>query len=56
MGILSAVCGLLAEKRISIFALSTYDTDYILVKEENFDRAIEILKNAGYKVAINPGQ
>ena len=38
MGILSKLSGILAENHIGIFAVSTYNTDYILVKKENFTR------------------
>ena len=47
-GILARLSAVLAEKKIGIFAVSTYDTDYILVKQENRDRAVEALKAAGY--------
>ena len=50
IGILSKISGILAENKIGIFAVSTYNTDYILVKEENFERAMEALKKAGYEV------
>lgn len=50
IGILSKLSTLLAENGISIFALSTYNTDYILVKEENFIKAIDILKKENYTV------
>lgn len=50
IGILSAVSSVLAENKIGIFAVSTYDTDYIFTKEENFDSAINALKNAEYKI------
>lgn len=50
IGILSAVSAVLAENKIGIFAVSTYDTDYIFTKEENFDSALNALKNAGYKI------
>ena len=50
IGILSKLSGILAEHKIGIFAVSTYNTDYILVKEENFDRALEALLFEGYKV------
>ena len=50
IGILSKLSGILAEHKIGIFAVSTYNTDYILVKEENFDRAMEALISEGYKV------
>ena len=41
---------LVAENKIGIFAVSTFNTDYILVKEENFDRAMIVLADAGYTV------
>ena len=47
-GILSGIATALADAEIGIFAVSTYDTDYILVKQENLDRAVEALKKAGY--------
>ena len=47
-GILSGITAVLADARVGIFAVSTYDTDYILVKQENRDRAVEALKAAGY--------
>ena len=50
IGILSELSGILAEHRIGIFAVSTYNTDYILVKEENYERALEVLTMAGYSV------
>ena len=50
VGILARLSVLLSENGISIFAVSTYNTDYILVKEENFSRAAEILAGAGYTV------
>ncbi len=48
IGILSKIATLLAENRIGIFAVSTYNTDYVLTKRENFEKAIHVLKNAGY--------
>ncbi|MDT3845177.1 MAG: ACT domain-containing protein [Bacillota bacterium] len=50
IGILSKLSAILAENRIGIFAVSTYNTDYILVKKENFDRAVEVLADAGYTI------
>ena len=47
-GILSRIATTLADAGVPIFAVSTYDTDYILVKRENLDRAVEALKAAGY--------
>lgn len=51
IGILSKLSGILAEHKIGIFAVSTYNTDYILVKEENFERALSVLAYEGYTVA-----
>lgn len=50
IGILSQITGILAENGIGIFAVSTYNTDYILVKEESLDRALALLTEAGYTV------
>ena len=50
IGILSKLSGILAENKIGIFAVSTYNTDYILVKAENFDRAMSVLADAGYSI------
>ena len=51
IGILSKLSGILADNGIGIFAVSTYNTDYVLVKEENFEKALKALESAGYKVA-----
>ena len=48
-GILSEIATVLADAKIGIFAVSTYDTDYILVKQEHLDRAVEVLKAAEYR-------
>ena len=50
IGILSKISTLLADNNIGIFAVSTYNTDYILVKAENFGRAMDVLGKAGYEV------
>ena len=50
IGILSKISGILAENKIGIFAVSTYNTDYILVKEDNYERALSVLASAGYTV------
>ncbi len=42
-GVLSSLASPLAEAGVSIFAISTFDTDYILVKKEKFEKATEIL-------------
>lgn len=48
IGILSKLSNILAENEIGIFAVSTYNTDYILVKKENFHKAMDVLATAGY--------
>ncbi len=50
IGILSGLSGILAENEIGIFAVSTYNTDYILVKSENFEKAMSVLREHGYQV------
>ncbi len=50
IGILSKLSGILAEHKIGIFAVSTYNTDYIFVKEENYERALNVLASEGYTV------
>ena len=50
IGILSKLSGILAENSIGIFAVSTFNTDYILVKGGNFERAMTVLADAGYTV------
>ena len=50
IGILSKLTAVLAEEGIGVFAVSTYNTDYILVKEERFAEALEALGKAGYTV------
>ena len=50
VGILSKISGILADNEIGIFAVSTFNTDYILVKEENFERALSVLGEAGYTI------
>lgn len=50
IGILSKISAILADNGISIFAVSTYNTDYVLIKKENYQKALEVLKDAGYKI------
>ena len=51
IGILSRISGILAEQKISIFAVSTYNTDYVLVRRENFETALSALAAAGIEIA-----
>lgn len=50
IGILASISTILAQKGISIFAISTYDTDYILVKNKDIDNAVESLIKERYEV------
>ncbi len=49
-GVLASLTEPLAKEGISIFAISTYDTDYLLVKKEQLERAIQTLREEGYEV------
>ena len=50
IGILSKISACLADNGIGIFAISTFNTDYILTKIENFDKAIKSLTDRGYTI------
>ena len=50
IGILSKLSGILADNKIGIFAVSTFNTDYILVKDVDFEKLLAVLLNAGYTV------
>jgi uncharacterized protein len=50
IGILSKLSSILADEGISIFAISTYNTDYILVKEDKFADAMDALRKNGYEI------
>jgi uncharacterized protein len=49
-GILASISNTLAKVKISIFTVSTYDTDYIFLKNNDFKEAISALKQVGYGV------
>jgi hypothetical protein len=50
IGILASISTILAQKEISIFAISTYDTDYILVKNKDIHNAIDSLVKERYEI------
>lgn len=50
IGILSKISTCLAENGIGIFAISTFNADYVLTKENDFSKAIEVLELAGYTI------
>ncbi len=50
VGVLAGIAGALAGAQISLFAVSTFDTDYILVKQADLPGALQALRAAGYGV------
>ncbi len=53
VGILKALVEPLAQENISLFVVSTYDTDYLLVQGSNLAKASEVLRRGGHR--IEPG-
>ena len=51
VGVLASIADPLARAGVSIFAVSTFDTDYILVKAADLDRAVAALRRAGHAIA-----
>lgn len=51
-GVLASLLSPLAEAGISIFAVSTFDTDYLLIKAENLERAAGVLIQSGHRVNL----
>ena len=51
IGILAKISGILAKNSISIFVISTFNTDYILVKEEKIEKAMTVLSKEGYEIS-----
>lgn len=50
IGIIASISKVLAEHSISIFVISSYNTDYILVRDKHCEQACEKLKAAGYLI------
>lgn len=50
LGVVAKISGILADARISIFVVSTYNTDYILLKGESLAPGLKALKNNGYTI------
>jgi len=50
IGVIASLTGTLAAADISVFAISTFDTDYLLVKESDLDAAVESLGEAGHAI------
>jgi hypothetical protein len=49
-GVLASLTAPLAEAKITVFALSTFDTDYLMVKEKDLEAAISVLTGAGHTI------
>ena len=50
IGILAKIATLLAENGVSIFAVSTYNTDYVFIKKESYQNGLDILRSAVYEI------
>ena len=50
VGVIAKIATVLAKAGISIFVISTYNTDYILVKSEHLERSIQTLTRSGYGI------
>ena len=53
IGILADISSILSQNNISVFVVSSFNTDYVFVKEENLDPAIRALKDAGYSIGAD---
>jgi hypothetical protein len=50
VGVLASLTAPLAEAGISVFAISTFDTDYLLVQAEDLERAVDVLRRRGHTI------
>ena len=50
VGVLASLTAPLAEAGTSIFAISTFDTDYLLVKAEDLERSVDVLRGCGHTI------
>lgn len=50
VGVLASITWPLAEAQVALFAISTFETDYILVREDSAERAVDVLKAAGHEI------
>ncbi len=53
VGIISKISESLANCKIAVFIVSTFETDYVLVKTERFSRAIELMMEVGYSIVVD---
>lgn len=54
VGVISAITTLLASRKIGVFVVSTFETDYVLVKQEHQEAALSLLSDAGHDVEREP--
>jgi hypothetical protein len=54
VGVISSLTAVLAEARVSVFVVSTFNTDYILIKERDLSTATTALSAAGHDVDLAP--
>jgi hypothetical protein len=53
VGILAALTGALARAEVAVFSLSTFDTDYLLIRERDLERALGALESDGHRIATS---
>ena len=53
IGILARISSVLAENRIGIFAVSTFNTDYVFVKKSDLGKSVKVLEDAGFSIGKN---
>jgi uncharacterized protein len=53
-GLVASLTGVLAEAGVSVFPIATYDTDYLLIRDDTIGRAVEALRRDGWSVAAAP--
>lgn len=53
IGVIASLTAPLAAAEIGVFVISTYDTDYLLVKEEDLERTVATLRAAGHEVLVD---
>jgi uncharacterized protein len=51
-GIIAGISGILAESNVPVFTISTWETDYFMVKESDLRKAIDSLKSNGYNIIM----
>jgi hypothetical protein len=52
-GVIAGLSGRLAAAAISVFVVSTYDTDYVLVRDADVSRAVAALRDAGHAICVD---